>query len=37
MVLTQKMRTQTFSLGIGGRFMITKRVGLIMDYLYTFS
>ena len=25
------------SLGIGGRFMITKRVGLIMDYLYTFS
>lgn len=25
------------SLGFGGRFMITKRVGIIMDYMYTFS
>tara|TARA_B110000879_G_scaffold3082_1_gene4221 strand:+ start:198 stop:1109 length:912 start_codon:yes stop_codon:yes gene_type:complete len=25
------------SLGFGGRFMITKRVGIIVDYMYTFS
>ncbi len=27
----------TFSLGVGGRFMITKRVGIILDYVYVVS
>ncbi|MBD78817.1 MAG: hypothetical protein CL840_07845 [Crocinitomicaceae bacterium] len=26
-----------YSLGVGARFMITKRVGIIADYVYTFS
>ncbi|MFQ3326191.1 MAG: hypothetical protein ACJASM_000015 [Salibacteraceae bacterium] len=34
---TAKDENVNISLGFGGRFMITKRVGIIVDYMYTFS
>ena len=35
--VTAEDENATISLGFGGRFMITKRFGIIMDYVYTIS